>query len=1106
MIPEESAAGIRASKGAAVPHISIIVPIYNIEDCLEACLASIAAQTYGDFEVLCVIDGSTDGSFAIARGFEARDPRFRTAVKQNGGLSSARNFGLDAAQGDIIMFVDGDDELAPAACETVARAFEDPKVDGLIFGARVIPPENSTPWFDEALKPEPRRWRRFSPDLMFAPYATPFVWRNAVRRSALEASGVRFDEEVPFGEDVVFQFQLYPRLGTIAAIAEPLYRYRLQREGSLMDGHRETGRRLAAHRQIVDLVCSDWEDQGLIERYGRQLFQWSIPYLTRDVGELPPDRLLEAMEAAEALWLRYFGRCILEPAKLRCLCLCRGEGKVYGLYRVSGSAPFARLKCEAQIDGRPLPVNAYPLHPDEVPFCADWVLELPSLPAGRARVSCSPGGLPGTAAGFTVDFGRVPLASKLNAVLRPQRCAAIRGFEQPLVYHRYQCRVLQRFEGDGCLLWRTEVRWIGPAEARPQISLTGWDGAPIESEPFFCELQEGDEAATRPNILTLSVPTPAPCNGFILQAKTAGGHAIAPGFTSVNPTEATALEAAADNLMKNAGDDTAAYRRWLGRHRARPSELKAQRESDAAAIRPTPISLFLWAVDANPLALEETVASLKRQSYPHWTLLITARENTLGGHDGRIAVTDPGSIPLARWFQNSAASVLRGLVGFLQPGDRLEPDALFRYAQAAAGTDPASLSVWYCDEDACEGTGFACPVFKSPLNADALYSWNWVGQLALFSRNLLAKAPVTAATDFASWLYEQTLFAYGAKAGFTYLPFLLFHSAKAAAPYREESRPESDSACRGALERHLDQRGLAAAVQEGPQPGTWRVRYGLPEPHPLVSIIIPSSDRLDLLEPCVRSILEKSTYDAYEVLVVENNSTDVDTFVFYEVIAEEDPRVRVVHWPYEFNYAKIVNFGARHAKGDYLLLLNNDTAVIEPSFIEEMLGPLQREEVGVVGAKLLFRDGLVQHAGASVGVWDAVVHVNQFFTRERPGYLAKATLPGQFTAVTGACQMVRADFFRQLGGYDEAFAVGFNDIDFCLRAQKAGKLVAFTPYALLHHYEFSSRGREEGDPEKMERWKREQSLFKERWPEPFEKGDPYTSPNLMRNNTYYCLP
>ena len=215
--------------------------------------------------------------------------------------------------------------------------------------------------------------------------------------------------------------------------------------------------------------------------------------------------------------------------------------------------------------------------------------------------------------------------------------------------------------------------------------------------------------------------------------------------------------------------------------------------------------------------------------------------------------------------------------------------------------------------------------------------------------------------------------------------------------------------------------------------------------------------------------------------------------------------MRVVRWEEGFNYSKIVNFGSKHAKGDYLLFLNNDTEVIEPGFIEEMVGLLQRPEVGMVGAKLLFRDDLVQHAGAAMGVYGAVAHVNQNRTVDDGGFMCRATLPGDYTGVTGACQMVRASDFSALGGYDEEFAVGFNDMDFCMRVLESGKLVAYTPYALLNHYEFSSRGRELADKAKFLRWKREQARFVGKWPEPFVSGDLFTSPSHAANTMHYQL-
>ena len=214
---------------------------------------------------------------------------------------------------------------------------------------------------------------------------------------------------------------------------------------------------------------------------------------------------------------------------------------------------------------------------------------------------------------------------------------------------------------------------------------------------------------------------------------------------------------------------------------------------------------------------------------------------------------------------------------------------------------------------------------------------------------------------------------------------------------------------------------------------------------------------------------------------------------------------RVAYWPGEFNYSQIINFGVEHAKGDYLLLLNNDTEVISPDFIEEMMGYLQRPDAGVVGAKLYFADHLVQHAGILVGVRGALAHANQDFSAKREGYLARAVRPGNFSAVTGACQMVRRDVFEQVGGYNEEFAVGFNDADFCLRVWEAGFRTIFTPYAELYHYEFTSRGREEANEEKLRRWKREQALFTQRWPEFFLTGDPWLGPNLSSESEYFSL-
>lgn len=370
-----------------------------------------------------------------------------------------------------------------------------------------------------------------------------------------------------------------------------------------------------------------------------------------------------------------------------------------------------------------------------------------------------------------------------------------------------------------------------------------------------------------------------------------------------------------------------------------------------------------------------------------------------------------------------------------------------------------------------------------------------------------------------------------------HIPRILYHwriHEDSTSTGNKDVKPYAERAGQIALQRHLDARNIATCVETTDTPFVYRVRYALPggdttsdfiDAHavtthpiddlinnpinnPIVSIIIPSKDHVDVLDACITSIVERSTFSRFEIIVVENNSINPETFEYYQRLLQYDLRVRVVQWPQKdgiFNYSALINFGASQAHGDYLVLLNNDTEVITPDWIEEMVGYLQRPEVGVVGAKLYFRDHLTQHAGMEVGPFDAVVHVNQDFSSKREGYLAKAVRPGNFSSVTGACQMVSRSLFDELGGYDEALAVGFNDVDFCLRVQQAGYLVTFTPYAELYHYEFVSRGREVADPVKQARWEKERDFFMARWPEPFEHGDPYGNPNLKRNNAYYAL-
>ena len=551
------------------------------------------------------------------------------------------------------------------------------------------------------------------------------------------------------------------------------------------------------------------------------------------------------------------------------------------------------------------------------------------------------------------------------------------------------------------------------------------------------------------------------------------------------------------NRMKDARADDAAYRRWFEQHRAKPGDLACQRVASAAfAYRPL-VSIVVPCYKTDRVYLRELLDSVLAQSYDNWELLLmdaspewdAVADLAAGAHDERVRrIGLPGNGGIVINTNAGIEQAMGDYIAFLDHDDILEPDALFQYVsalnKAAEGERPQVL---FCDEDMFQKTGeWGQPVFKTKLNVDLLYSHNCVTHFLMVEKTLIDRIGTSPEDVAGAQDYDLTLRCLSADARFEHVAHVLYHwrvHPGSTADGSADSKPYAIEAGRLALQRHFNALGICGTVEETEMPFVYRMRYALPEPAPLVSIVIPTKDYIETLDACVMSIAQKTTYTNYEIVLVENNSEAPETF----------------------NYSQIINFGVKHAKGDYLLLLNNDTEVISPDFIEEMMGYLQRPDAGVVGAKLYFADHLVQHAGIVVGVRGALAHANQDFSAKREGYLARAVRPGNFSAVTGACQMVRRDVFEQVGGYNEEFAVGFNDADFCLRVWEAGFRTIFTPYAELYHYEFTSRGREEANEEKMCRWKREQALFMQRWPEFFLTGDPWLGPNLSVESEYFSV-
>ena len=535
-------------------------------------------------------------------------------------------------------------------------------------------------------------------------------------------------------------------------------------------------------------------------------------------------------------------------------------------------------------------------------------------------------------------------------------------------------------------------------------------------------------------------------------------------FTCVPSFLTDALLAEARKRSLGAAGDPA-YEEWFQAHAATREALALQRDAAAQGGLPAIEVRIMGSVD-----VERTLASLEAQTLP----------------------------PVA---EGKGAYLL-----FLQAGDELEPDALFELASAIVRVPKADLV--YADEDVRAGRGLERPSFKTPLNRGRLLSYDCVGAPLVLSYELFERT--SGLIEGAAWHYDLVLRASELCECPVHVPRVLCHRP-AIAPSEEEHEEG-----RRALLAHLGRRGVVATVKAGPERSTYRVHYQIQRPWPDVSIVIPSRDHAELLRTCVESILERTTWPRYTVTIVENNSSEAETFALYDELCERDDRVRVVMWSEavaaeqgvdagSFNYPALVNYGVSRTLGELVVLLNNDTEVINGDWLQEMAGQLLREEVGIVGAKLLLADGLIQHAGMVANPNGDFAHVNRCLSSAAAGYLHTADLPGDFSMVTGACQMVRRSLWDELGGYDQGLAVGFNDGDFCLRAGEAGYAVAFTPYALLHHREFASRGREAGNPEKEARLAAEKACFLAAHPDFAEHGDPALNPQLDGFSDWYQL-
>lgn len=438
--------------------------------------------------------------------------------------------------------------------------------------------------------------------------------------------------------------------------------------------------------------------------------------------------------------------------------------------------------------------------------------------------------------------------------------------------------------------------------------------------------------------------------------------------------------------------------------------------------------------------------------------------------------------------------------------DELHPTALFECMRELERYPQADFI--YSDEDKIiEATGHHTEAhFKSDLNMELLRSNNYICHLSVVKKSLADKVGVLYTQFNGSQDHDYVLRCVEKAECVRHIPRILYHwrindnsTAKSAS-----TKTYANTAGVNAVSAHLKRMGIDGEVKNGVAPGFYDIRYKLTE-KPLVSVIIPNKDHLDDLTRCLESMENVNNYHNVEYIVVENNSVLEDTFEGYKELEKKyGDKFKLVRWDGMFNYSAINNFGARYAKGEYILLLNNDTSVIEPDSLRCMLAQCQRAEVGIVGAKLLYDDDTVQHAGVIIGYQGVAGHAFTGIGDDVYGYFARAVLSQELSAVTAACLLTKRSVFDEVGGLDESFEVAFNDIDYCMKVRAAGYKIIYDPHAKLHHYEYKSRGAEDTG-KKQERFGGEIMHFIDKWRAALIAGDMYYNPNLELVGELYTI-
>ncbi len=567
-----------------------------------------------------------------------------------------------------------------------------------------------------------------------------------------------------------------------------------------------------------------------------------------------------------------------------------------------------------------------------------------------------------------------------------------------------------------------------------------------------------------------------------------------------------------------------------------PDETRAKQERETVFPNMVKISILVPLYNTPMNFLEEMIGSVTWQTYQNWELCLADGSDDahieVGEYCKKLAKAD-SRIRYQKLAKNDGISgntneclklATGDYIGLFDHDDILHPSVLYEYVKVI---NEQNADYIYCDETTFKDGSVDKMItlhFKPDYAIDNLRANNYICHFSCFKKDLLDGMELFRKQFDGSQDHDMILRLTDKAKNVVHVPKLLYYWRSHAGSVASDISAKSYAieAARGAVADHLRSHGYEhfKITSTRAFETIFKISYEIIG-NPKISVVIANKDHVGDLRRCITSILEKSTYDNYEIVVVENNSETTEIFEYYneltgdkfdkamkhgEMAVSDDEIIKIVKYEGEFNYSAINNLGVEKTEGEYILLLNNDTEVITVNWMEELLMYAQREDVGAVGGKLFYGNKTIQHAGVVIGLGAhrTAGHTHYGQSRENLGYMGRLCYTQNATAVTGACLMVKKSLYEKVGGLDTGFAVSLNDVDFCLKLRKEGYLNVFTPFAELYHFESISRGLDDSG-KKAQRYNRESEVFRNKWKEELAKGDPYYNPNFSLDRSDYSL-